>query len=63
MSPNGQIRGAKIAVPDNLYTVLLGVAFAIATISVCQTTRDLIRAARQRRVATFARIVFHTCSS
>lgn len=29
MSPNGQIRGAKIAVPDNLYTVLLGVAFAV----------------------------------
>jgi hypothetical protein len=29
MSPNGQIRGQKVTVPNNLYTVLLGVAFAV----------------------------------
>jgi hypothetical protein len=29
MSPNGQIRGAKVIVRDNLYTVLLAVAVAI----------------------------------
>lgn len=29
MSPNGQIRGAKAIVRDNLYTVLLAVAVAM----------------------------------
>jgi len=29
MSPNGQIRGAKVIARDNLYTVLLAVAVAV----------------------------------
>ena len=27
MSPNGQARGKKITVPDNVYTVILALAF------------------------------------
>jgi len=27
MSPNGQARGKKITVPDNLYTIILAMAF------------------------------------
>ncbi len=27
MSPNGQARGKKITVPDNLYTIILALAF------------------------------------
>ena len=27
MSPNGQARGKKISVPDNLYTAILALAF------------------------------------
>ena len=27
MSPNGQARGKKVTVPDNVYTVVLAVAF------------------------------------
>jgi hypothetical protein len=29
MSPNGPARGIKITVPDNLYTVILAVAFCM----------------------------------
>jgi hypothetical protein len=27
MSPNGQARGKKVTVPDNLYTIILALAF------------------------------------
>ncbi|HUU16764.1 MAG TPA: hypothetical protein VMW72_06420 [Sedimentisphaerales bacterium] len=27
MSPNGQTRGKKVTVPDNLYTIILALAF------------------------------------
>jgi len=27
MSPNGQSRGKKLTVPDNLYTIILALAF------------------------------------
>jgi hypothetical protein len=27
MSPNGQARGKKVKVPDNLYTIILALAF------------------------------------
>jgi hypothetical protein len=29
MSPNGQTRGKKTTVPDNLYTVILAFAFCV----------------------------------
>jgi len=29
MSPNGQTRGKKTAIADNLYTVILGIAFGV----------------------------------
>jgi hypothetical protein len=29
MSPNGQTRGKKITAPDNLYTIILAVAFCV----------------------------------
>jgi len=29
MSPNGPTRGKKITVPDNLYTVILALAFGL----------------------------------
>ncbi len=27
MSPNGQARGKKVTVPDNLYTIIIALAF------------------------------------
>lgn len=29
MSPNGQARSKKITVPDNLYTIILALAFCV----------------------------------
>jgi hypothetical protein len=29
MSPNGQSRGKKITPPDNIYTIILAVAFCV----------------------------------
>jgi len=29
MSPNGKARSNKVVVPDNIYTVILGIAFCV----------------------------------
>jgi len=34
MSPDGQIRGGKPVVPNNLYTVILGLAFCVVLATV-----------------------------
>jgi len=34
MSPKGQTRGKKVSVPDNLYTVILAIAFCVVLATV-----------------------------
>jgi len=34
MSPDGPIRGKKIAVPDNVYTVILAIVFCVVLATV-----------------------------
>ncbi len=34
MSPNGPIRGKKVTIPDNVYTVILALAFCVVLATV-----------------------------
>jgi len=38
MSPNGQARGKKVTVPDNLYTIILALAFCAVLLTAAFVT-------------------------